>query len=125
MPLSVTETEIGLEAPLEEVDNLLGSLIEDDLSGRGDNKAAALATGGGSEGSEKSVALALAWLAEHQLPNGSWCFDLRYCPTCGGACGNSGSYNSNVAATAMGLLPFLAAGHTPTQGKYNESLRTD
>lgn len=118
VPLSVTETEIGLEAPLEEVDNLLGSLIEDDLSGRGDNKAAALATGGGSEGSEKSVALALAWLAEHQLPNGSWCFDLRYCPTCGGACGNSGSYNSNVAATAMGLLPFLAAGHTPTQGKY-------
>ena len=117
-PLSITETEIGLEAPLGEVDNLLGSLMGDDLSGRGESKGAALATGGGSEGSEKSVALALAWLAEHQLPNGSWSYDLRYCPSCQGKCGNSGSNQSTIAATAMGVLPFLAAGHTPTQGKY-------
>ncbi len=117
-PLSITETAVGLEAPLGEVDNLLGSLMGDDLSGRGDNKAAALATGGGSEGSEKSVALALAWLAEHQNPDGSWSYDLRACPKCRGACGNSGTNGSKIAATAMGILPFLAAGHTPTQGKY-------
>ena len=118
-PLTLTETALALDsAPVGEVENLLGSLNGDDLSGRGENKAAALATGGGTEGSEKSVALALAWLAEHQLPNGSWSYDLSYCPSCGGKCRNSGTNGSRIAATAMGVLPFLAAGNTPTTGKY-------
>ena len=117
-PLSIAEIDVGSTAPLGEVDNLLGSLMGDELSGRGENKAAALATGGGSEGSEKSVALALAWIAEHQLPNGAWTFDLRYCPSCRGECRYPGSNRSTVAATAMGVLPFLAAGNTPTTGKY-------
>ena len=126
-PLTLTETALALDsAPVGEVENLLGSLNGDDLSGRGENKAAALATGGGTEGSEKSVALALAWLAEHQLPDGSWSYDLRNCLTCGGKCKDSGtigitrdgSDNARIAATAMGVLPFLAAGNTPTTGKY-------
>ena len=116
--ISITETDLGSEAPFGEVDNLLGSLMGDDLSGRGENKAAALAVGGGSEGSEKAVALALAWLAEHQNPDGSWSYDLRACPTCRGQCSHSGTNASTIAATAMGLLPFLAAGNTPTTGKY-------
>lgn len=118
-PLTVMETALALDsAPVGDVENLLGSLNGDDLSGRGENKAAALATGGGTEGSEKSVALALAWLAEHQRPDGSWAFDLRQCPSCGGKCRDSGSNGSTTAATAMGVLPFLAAGNTPTTGKY-------
>ena len=117
--LTLTETALALDsAPVGDVENLLGSLNGDDLSGRGQNKAAALAQGGGTEGSEKSVALALAWLAEHQLPDGSWSYQLRQCPSCGGKCRNSGSNGSSIAATAMGVLPFLAAGNTPTTGKY-------
>ncbi|MDO5308322.1 MAG: hypothetical protein Q4G03_02345 [Planctomycetia bacterium] len=122
--LTLTEDSLGLDsAPLGDLENLMGSLNGDDLSGRGENKAAALITGGGNEGSEKSVALALSWLAEHQLPNGSWSFNLRACPSCGGACTHSGSNSSVIAATSMGLLPFLAAGNTPTQGKYKKVVK--
>ena len=117
--LTLTDPLESLEgASLSEMDNLMGSFMGDDLSGRGKNKAAALAAGGGTEGSEKSVALALAWLAEHQCSDGSWHFNLYSCPSCGGKCMNSGMNNSTIAATSMGLLPFLAAGHTPTTGKY-------
>lgn len=117
--LTMTETSLALDAaPVGDVENLLGSLAGDDLAGRGKSKAALLAQGGGTEGSEKSVALALAWLAEHQLSNGSWSYQLNHCPSCGGKCRDSGSNGSTIAATAMGLLPFLAAGNTPTTGKY-------
>lgn len=119
--LSVTEPELGVEgASVAEVENLLGSLTGDDLSGRGENKAAAIASGGGSEGSEKAVALALAWIAEHQLPDGSWSFFMTASPACVGQCRNSGSYDAPIAATSMALLPFLAAGNTPTTGKYKK-----
>ncbi|MBQ9813399.1 MAG: hypothetical protein IJM54_08800 [Thermoguttaceae bacterium] len=119
--LSVLEATSGLEAAqLGDVENLMGTLNGDDLSGRGENKAAMLVAGGGSEGSEKSVALALAWIAEHQLPDGSWSFKMIECPTCGGKCRNSGSVDAPIAATSMALLPFLAAGNTPTQGKYKK-----
>lgn len=118
-PLSMTETTLALDsAPVGATDNLMGSLMGDDLSGRGENKAAALAAGGGTEGSEKSVALALAWIAEHQLPDGSWSFNMADCPSCRGECRNSGTNSSRTAATSLGILPFLAAGNTPTRGKY-------
>ncbi len=118
-PLTMMETALALDsAPVGEIENLLGSLNGDDLSGRGENKAAALAAGGGTEGSEKSVALALAWLAEHQRSDGSWTFNLRQCPSCGGNCRDSGTNESTIAATALGVLPFLAAGNTPAKGKY-------
>ncbi|MBR0226482.1 MAG: hypothetical protein IJL92_10530 [Thermoguttaceae bacterium] len=120
-PLTMTETALALDAaPLGDVENMLGSLNGSDLSGRGENKAAALAAGGGTEGSEKSVALALAWLAEHQRPDGSWSYNMNECPSCGGKCRDSGSNSSTIAATAMGVLPFLAAGYTPTKGKYKK-----
>lgn len=119
--LTVTDASLGLDAAtLGDVENLLGSLTGDDLSGRGENKAALVALGGGSEGSEKSVALALAWLAEHQLPDGSWTFKIGACPTCQGNCTQAGTKDAPYAATAMAILPFLAAGNTPTKGKYKQ-----
>ncbi len=119
--LALAESTLGFEpASSSETTNWLGTLNGDDLAGRGEAKAVALATGGGTEGSEKAVALALAWLAEHQAPNGAWTFQLDKVPTCGGRCANAGSNASINAATAMGLLPFLAAGHTPTTGKYKK-----
>ena len=115
-PLSLADDSLSTESLASDVDSLLGSLTGDELSGRGANKAAALASGGGTEGSEKSVALALAWLAEHQRADGSWSFG-HSCP-----CSHPGTKNSPNAATAMAVLPFLAAGHTPVEGKYKENV---
>jgi hypothetical protein len=58
-----------------------------------------------------AVASALDWLARHQGLDGGWSLDYRHrCkdPSCTG----EGASPSEAAATAMGLLPFLAAGQT-------------
>ncbi len=60
---------------------------------------------------DRAVAGALDWLARHQGPDGGWSLDYHNrCknPSCTGV----GDSHSEAAATAMGLLPFLAAGHT-------------
>ena len=61
---------------------------------------------------DKNVALALNWLASHQNKDGSWSLsnfsnNCRY-----GKCTGHGTTESDAAATALALLPFLAAGHT-------------
>lgn len=82
-------------------------------------KKQAVAMRGGSSESEAAVALALAWLAKHQLPDGGWTLDLKKCPGCEGKCQHSGErVTSRNAATALALLPFLAAGQTHKAGKY-------
>jgi hypothetical protein len=60
---------------------------------------------GGSPETEAAVAAALVWLAKQQHADGYWEFD-----------GNSKA--DRVAATAMCMLPFLAAGETHRDGKY-------
>lgn len=92
------------------------------LSGRGRAaRAAMVRRGGGNDASESAVALALRWLAEHQLPDGSWSFDHRNARSCRGQCGNPGSLtDAPNGATAMALLPFLGAGHTHVEGGYKE-----
>lgn len=92
------------------------------LSGRMEGKGMMLKSGGGSSESEKAVQMALEWLARHQLPNGSWSLKLSDCPQCGGKCQNSGTMEAPNAATALALLPFLGAGHTPTKGKYRATV---
>ena len=87
------------------------------FDGRGDGKGFFLAQHGGSEGSEKAVALGLEWLAAHQNQNGSWDYDFRKCPKCKGKCGNPGWNKSQNSATALALLPFLGCGVTHKQGK--------
>jgi len=83
--------------------------------------------GQGAEGSssqrERAVAAALSWLARHQSPNGSW--GLReFSKQCKGApCSGPGTFSSDAAGTALGLLPFLAAGQThETKGPYRKSI---
>ena len=90
---------------------------ESAFGGRGDGKGFLLAQYGGSEGSEKAVALGLEWLAAHQNSNGSWSYDFRKCPNCKGKCGNPGWNKSQNSATALALLPFLGCGVTHKQGK--------
>ena len=90
-----------------------------DFTGRGQaSRQAAVRRGGGSAQSEEAVAMALAWLAEHQLPDGTWHLDHTK-GKCQGRCGNPGSIkDSAISATSLALLPFLGAGQTHTEGKY-------
>lgn len=81
------------------------------LSGRsGDAKQALLSGSGGSAETEAAVAKALAWLAKKQGRDGLWSLQGPY---------PDGSNQENrLAATAMSLLAFQGAGHTPQAGEY-------
>ena len=73
---------------------------------------------GGSEASEKCVVNALRWLANHQMPDGGWSFDLALCPSCHGQCRDSGKLaEARNAATGLALLPFLGRGDTHKESK--------
>jgi hypothetical protein len=85
-----------------------------------ENRLAAAIAGGGSRETEQAVELGLAWLAEHQFPDGGWRFDLSQHPRCAGACSDSGSYESTTSSTGLALLSFLGAGYTHKEGKYAE-----
>lgn len=85
-------------------------------------KRAMLGNSGGTKQSERAVAAALNWIARHQNPNGSWSINhQRRCtdPTCTGP----GSAESDAGATALCLLPFLAAGQThKSKGPYQKTI---
>jgi hypothetical protein len=95
----------------------IGTLSGSDLSGRGNPAARAqlLAQGGGNKASEDAVALALAWLASQQMPDGGWSFDF-------GASGGTLKTGRN-GATGLALLPFLGAGQTHREGKYKRTVQ--
>lgn len=93
------------------------------LEGRNPNGRATLAgRGGGSRQSEAAVERGLNWLVAHQREDGGWSFDLSK-PPCNGMCANSGDDPSTTAATALALLPFLAAGYTHTEGEHQETVK--
>jgi hypothetical protein len=95
------------------------------IGGSGATREQMAIEGGGSRESEQAVGLGLEWLALHQdKGTGKWSlshyqkFGRRYTDntnttteqfTC--KC-SGGGQNNDVAATAFGLLPFLAAGQT-------------
>lgn len=66
----------------------------------------ALRNGGGTDASEAAVAKGLKWLIRQQMTDGRWSLS-----------GNEGS--NDIAGTALGLLPFLAAGKTHKPAKDN------
>jgi hypothetical protein len=93
---------------------------------RGDKDAKRTMIGGygGTKATERAVAAALNWFARHQNPDGSWSLD-GYVEMCKGtACSGQGAAkNADAAATAMALLPFLAAGQTHhTKGPYKRTI---
>lgn len=74
---------------------------------------------------EAAVDAALAWLIEHQMPDGGWAIDFTQCQKCNGACGNPGNdahREDRAAATAMALLPFLGRGLSHRDGPYRKQL---
>ncbi len=77
-----------------------------------------IAHGGGAD-TERAVAMALEWLARHQLPNGAWSFDHSL--AAGPRARNVGNLrNAYNGATGLALMAFLGAGHTHKQGKYKK-----
>lgn len=92
----------------------------------GINKGQMLARYGGSAESEKSVALALKWLADHQLQRGpkpgAWSFNHTLL-TREQSTGQGEFAESTNAATAMALLPFLGAGQTHLEGQYKKTVK--
>ena len=76
----------------------------------GATREKALREGGGTGPSEAAVARGLQWLARNQFPDGSWRLDGNWA--------DKGT-NNDIAGTAFGLLPMLAAGKTHKQSKDN------
>jgi hypothetical protein len=86
---------------------------------QGDTRREFIDLVGGSEETEQAVRRGLKWLAEHQHADGRWSLHQldppeKKLPATGGA----GSTQSDTAATGLGLLPFLASGHTQAAGEY-------
>jgi hypothetical protein len=78
----------------------------------GDARRKCIKEFGGTQASERAVALGLAWLARQQKADGSWKYD-------------AGDYKDEItAATGMALLAFLGAGETHTSGRlYRDAVR--
>lgn len=74
---------------------------------------------GGTSYTEAAVARGLKFLARHQNQDGSWSLHaFGKTPDCDATCRGHGSARSDVAGTALSLLPFLGAGETHLQGQY-------
>ncbi len=69
-------------------------------------RAAAVRSGGATEGSENAVELGLAWLARNQLGTGAWRTDRETARW------------ADPGVTALATLAFLGAGYTHRSGKY-------
>ena len=92
------------------------------FGGRGSgSRKAMLATGGGTKHTERAVTAALVWLANHQMSDGSWSLQHFQHSCTDKTCTGAGDVSADAGATAMGLLPFLAAGQThKSKGPYKE-----
>ncbi len=76
--------------------------------------------------SERAVNAALVWLANHQDPDGHWSLQgyTQRCKPGDKTCTGTGEAPHDTGATAMGLLPFLAAGQThKSPGPYQNHIR--
>lgn len=113
-----------IEFDQESVLSALNSMrpLSEALDGRAlHRKLDLLSKYGGSEASEDAVKRALNWIAIHQEDDGGWSFAHDH--VCNGQCSDPGRLGqSRNGATAMGLLPFLGAGHTHKSGKYKQTI---
>ncbi|MHC4415981.1 MAG: hypothetical protein ACYS0G_11920 [Planctomycetota bacterium] len=74
---------------------------------------------GGTEETERAVALALDWLARHQSADGGW--DGTHFDDGCGRCAGIQTVKSDIALTGLALLCFTAAGHTHVEeGPYRD-----
>jgi hypothetical protein len=95
------------------------------FGGRGSgSRKALLGSGGGTRQSERAVGAALNWLARHQLANGAWGLASFKGRCKDGTCSVPGRAGDRpAAATALALLPFLAAGQThESRGPFKKNI---
>lgn len=86
------------------------------LAGRSKaGRQSAITKYGGTPGSESAVNGALKWLAQHQLPDGSWSFDHTHI---GCTCTRPGTLDTRTGATGFALLTMMGAGQTFCDGDY-------
>lgn len=78
------------------------------------------ATGDITPQSVEAVERALAWLAKHQNPNGSWSGDVGFKLNQGYEV--TAHHQPHVGITALAGLAFLAAGHVPGRGSYDDTV---
>ncbi len=121
-PLAVEFTDFGTEtAPEADMMSQMGAIggKGGGLGSRG--QAGKLAgAGGGGDDTERAVDRALKWIAQHQLPDGGWSFELGQCAGCN--CKKSGNNPDRCGATALALLPFLGRGYTHREGPYKAQI---
>jgi hypothetical protein len=126
-PTAVVDlNSFGIEnVPKSELLTMAGGYGNMGLAARNAATKAVLAmSDGASVQSEKAVATALRWIANHQLHDGSWSFNHSLSPSCRGQCRNTGSLGeARNAATGLALLPFLGSGQTHMEGKYRSTIR--
>jgi hypothetical protein len=83
-------------------------------------------SGGGSAESEAAVEAALKWFINHQMPDGSWNFDLTKSPSCQGQCKHAEAKGAKsyplAGPTALAILPFLGRGYTHKEGPYKKQM---
>ncbi len=77
---------------------------------------------GGTTNTEAAVARGLRWLAQHQHPDGHWSFHNPYYPKGMKRYPVAGNVKNDVAATSLGLLPYLGAGQTNKVGIYTKQV---
>ena len=123
--MQVELSDVGLEhAPRNDLLTSVGAYTGDGLSGRGAARQGLVAQGGGNAASERAVAMALKWFANHQFPDGGWNFNHAAAGACRNQCRNPGTLKAaRNAATAMALLPFLGAGQTHRKGTYKNTVK--
>ncbi len=95
------------------------------FGGRGSgSRKALLGRYGGTRETERAVGAALYWLAKHQSKDGSWSLKEYNKQCTDKTCTGPGGQESLCGATAMGLLPFLAAGQThASAGPFQQKIR--
>ncbi len=112
--------EMGMEASGNAFSAALPS-GGNEFSGRSDaGRGAKARNAGANDATEGAVALGLKWLANHQLPDGSWNFNHQVGPG-DRSSPNPGQFDDcPIAATSMCLMAFLGNGQTHREGDYKE-----
>ena len=106
-PPDIVETPAPGPAAAEPVAPSVRTLLSGREEGRRDTLVAAA---GGNGETEASVGKALAWLAKCQGKDGLWSLQGVYA--------DPARQENRLAATAMALLAFQGAGHTPASGSH-------
>lgn len=111
---------------MESAGELTSSETSNETGSRtGDSKNQQLKKYGGNAASEESVALALKWIVDHQLPDGGWSFDHQQGPGNHRSSPDPGSIpEARAGATAIALLALLGNGQTHKTGNYKKEVQS-